>query len=468
MSPRCVFPTLAKDPNRDLRAMTSCGFIPTTPLCRTLLSPIYEAKCQLCATKRKSENKQTCLVTRKWRTAQVSPLVNFRSRPLQPCRSCYRVFPLAALQYPSSSNENTSDALGDTNSSPLYEEEEWSMEDEEQKRTFVPEKLPSWLLTKNPWIQLMVMLGLYIVHLLFLSKKGWDISKKLAPPDRGRFDAVGLDTISGLLVVIVSFVIRKLAGVKLIPNLVEVPKPPWKVPKSVRDKLGVTTLLLFLAYLASGYAAVFCEQLLLLLSFYGVPLTVASLRAWKVLLGHLIWVYMAVKILGNRLEPFFPPKGSWIKWRWRSNWLWWVIGGYYASGLLFNVADSFNQWILPSSLFNDESVVSKLVKPENNELFAMAIGAIGPCITAPVFEEVLYRGYLLPALTTVMPIRWAIPLSSVLFAVHHLNIGSIIPLTVLGWAWALLYSHSRNLLVTIFIHALWNSRVFLGSLLGLS
>lgn len=108
MSPRCVFPTLAKDPNRDLRAMTSCGFIPTTPLCRTLLSPIYEAKCQLCATKRKSENKQTCLVTRKWRTAQVSPLVNFRSRPLQPCRSCYRVFPLAALQYPSSSNENTS------------------------------------------------------------------------------------------------------------------------------------------------------------------------------------------------------------------------------------------------------------------------------------------------------------------------------------------------------------------------
>ncbi|KAK4525332.1 hypothetical protein GAYE_SCF09G3240 [Galdieria yellowstonensis] len=368
------------------------------------------------------------------------------------------------MHYPSSPNENAPDTLGGSEDAPLYKQE---VESEEEKRAFVPEKLPLWLRQKNPWIQLVVMLGLYIIHLLFLSKKGWDISKKLAPPDRGRFDAIGLDTISGLLVVIVSFVIRKMAGLKLIPNLFDVSNPPWEVPSRTHDKLGVTTLLLFLAYLASGYAAVFCEQLLLLLSFYGVPLTVASLRAWKVLLGHLIWVYMAVKILGNRLEPFFPPKGSWIKWRWRSNWLWWVIGGYYASGLLFNIADSVNQWILPSSLFNDESVVSKLVKPENNDLFAMAIGAIGPCITAPVFEEVLYRGYLLPALATMMPIRYAIPLSSVLFAVHHLNIGSIIPLTVLGWAWALLYAHSRNLLVTILIHALWNSRVFLGSLLGL-
>ena len=95
----------------------------------------------------------------------------------------------------------------------------------------------------------------------------------------------------------------------------------------------------------------------------------------------------------------------------------------------------------------------------------------------------------------------------VLFAVHHLNIGGILPLTVLGLAWAIIYTQvpssarpiqtplspsaaraalpcasldnestfsfhadpprargqSRNLLVTILIHALWNSRVFLGS-----
>lgn len=43
----------------------------------------------------------------------------------------------------------------------------------------------------------------------------------------------------------------------------------------------------------------------------------------------------------------------------------------------------------------------------------------------------------------------------------------MLPLSVLGLVWSLLYLYSRNLLVTVLIHAMWNSRVFLGSLLGL-
>jgi len=42
-----------------------------------------------------------------------------------------------------------------------------------------------------------------------------------------------------------------------------------------------------------------------------------------------------------------------------------------------------------------------------------------------------------------------------------------VPLAALGFVWAVLYIQSRNLLVTILIHAMWNSRVFLGSLFGL-
>ena len=36
-----------------------------------------------------------------------------------------------------------------------------------------------------------------------------------------------------------------------------------------------------------------------------------------------------------------------------------------------------------------------------------------------------------------------------------------------GYFWGVLYANSRNLLVPIFIHALWNGRIFLGSYLGL-
>mmetsp|Transcript_39020 Transcript_39020/g.154555 ORF Transcript_39020/g.154555 Transcript_39020/m.154555 type:complete len:98 (+) Transcript_39020:827-1120(+) len=97
----------------------------------------------------------------------------------------------------------------------------------------------------------------------------------------------------------------------------------------------------------------------------------------------------------------------------------------------------------------------------------MLIGSLGPCISAPVFEEILYRGFLLPTLVCYMPMHFAIPASSILFAAHHLNICGVLPLSVLGFAWAIIYTFSRNLLTTILIHAMWNSRVFLGSLLGL-
>ena len=107
-----------------------------------------------------------------------------------------------------------------------------------------------------------------------------------------------------------------------------------------------------------------------------------------------------------------------------------------------------------------------MINPENNDLFAMFLGALAPCVSAPWWEEVLYRGFLLPALTLLMPVRAAVPVSGILFSIHHMNIPGALPLAVLGVLWALLYLMSGNLLVPILIHAMWNSRVFLGSFLG--
>ena len=57
--------------------------------------------------------------------------------------------------------------------------------------------------------------------------------------------------------------------------------------------------------------------------------------------------------------------------------------------------------------------------------------------------------------------------SGVIFSIHHVSTTGAIPLAILGWTWAGLYAKSGNLFVTILIHAMWNSRVFLGSWLGL-
>jgi membrane protease YdiL (CAAX protease family) len=48
-----------------------------------------------------------------------------------------------------------------------------------------------------------------------------------------------------------------------------------------------------------------------------------------------------------------------------------------------------------------------------------------------------------------------------------MSLSGMIPLTTLGFLWAVLYILSGNLLVPIAIHAMWNSRVFLGSFLGI-
>ena len=52
-----------------------------------------------------------------------------------------------------------------------------------------------------------------------------------------------------------------------------------------------------------------------------------------------------------------------------------VVGGYYASSFFFNCADALNEFVVPEALFDDDSVVAQLVRPENNELFALAAGA---------------------------------------------------------------------------------------------
>ena len=50
---------------------------------------------------------------------------------------------------------------------------------------------------------------------------------------------------------------------------------------------------------------------------------------------------------------------------------------------------------------------------------------------------------------------------------HGILAGLLLPLSVTGFFWGVLYVYSGNLLVPILIHALWNARIFLGSYLGL-
>lgn len=297
----------------------------------------------------------------------------------------------------------------------------------------------------------------------------------------------------------------------VLPKLWSTPKlndSPWK--NIYRSKYSrVTSFLalcaLFHAYFWTGRFSLWWEDTFYYLAnFY--PITVPMHRSLCVLFGHLTWIVLGGSILRviPRPQSFFD--NIWYTQRYFSSgsssttrnesgddesnnsdiksyddgdddgdsrgaaqWVWWTVGGYFVSSWLFNVADFVNQSVLPVAILQQaqESVVSQLINPEMNDWWASAVGYIAPCITAPWWEEVLYRGFLLPALMLQMKYKWAILWSGIIFAVHHLSPTACIPLTILGWTWSILYAKSGNLLTTILVHAMWNSRIFLGSWLGL-
>ena len=62
----------------------------------------------------------------------------------------------------------------------------------------------------------------------------------------------------------------------------------------------------------------------------------------------------------------------------------WVAGGYCASALIFNVADGLNHFLVPPTLFDDDTLVTKMVNPdEGRGVASILVGGVAPCVTAP-------------------------------------------------------------------------------------
>jgi membrane protease YdiL (CAAX protease family) len=88
----------------------------------------------------------------------------------------------------------------------------------------------------------------------------------------------------------------------------------------------------------------------------------------------------------------------------------------------------------------------------------LAVVAMG---LAPLAEEILFRGILYPAVKQAGYRRLALWGTSVLFAVIHVNLATLLPLLTLSVALTLLYEKTNNLLAPIVAHALFNAINFL-------
>jgi uncharacterized protein len=83
--------------------------------------------------------------------------------------------------------------------------------------------------------------------------------------------------------------------------------------------------------------------------------------------------------------------------------------------------------------------------------------AVFAVVLAPVAEEFIFRGLLYPFVKQLGSPRYALFGVSALFALIHLDLGTLLPLFVLALALTWLYERTDNLLVPITAHSLFNA-----------
>ena len=326
-------------------------------------------------------------------------------------------------------------------------------------------------LMHDPVKQIVLCAAGYLFHVCVLSRRH--------VPLPGGF-SLGWDTAVGVAVLVAAAKRRVDAGRSAVPRWLAKGAPDSMCEKEAEEEVVAdfstasgaerTQLLLtcgglLVAPLIFSFASPLIEVLLTLLVLIGVPLNAVRMMSARLIVEQSLLYAILGKIVASRHPEFWTAK--WVRWRWRGPWLAPVLGGYAASLAVFNLVEPLNQALLPGLALLPEGIVAKLANPADRGRCSLLLASVAPCVGAPLFEELQSRAFILQALTAVLPLRNAILAQGLLFGAQHLQIGLVLPLSVTGLMWGILYVNSGNLLVPVLIHALWNARIFLGSYLGL-
>lgn len=194
----------------------------------------------------------------------------------------------------------------------------------------------------------------------------------------------------------------------------------------------------------------------LILGISGLNPVNSSLRikAVYVLITYLLMAIGGISVLYFSIKAYFPLPKDWFKIKLVSNWLIWGFGGYLIAIPLVLLISLINQQIWQGQGGSNPLLFLAL---QAQDKVALAIFFITASFAAPVFEEIMFRGFLLPSLTRYVPGWTAIIISGLIFAIAHLSLSEILPLATLGIILGIVYTRSRNLLAPMLLHSLWNS-----------
>ena len=194
----------------------------------------------------------------------------------------------------------------------------------------------------------------------------------------------------------------------------------------------------------------------LLLGITGLNPGDSSLRikALYVLFTYILMATGGIIVLYLSVKSFLPLPETWFKFKLTSNWFIWGFGGYLVAIPAVLFISLINQQIWQGQGGSNPLLYLAL---QAQDKVALTIFFITASIAAPVFEEIMFRGFLLPSLTRYLSVSTSIMLSGLLFAIAHLSLSEVLPLATLGIILGIVYTRSRNLLAPMLLHSLWNS-----------
>ena len=216
------------------------------------------------------------------------------------------------------------------------------------------------------------------------------------------------------------------------------------------------------------------------ISALGVPLVAVPLtavltaglasprrEAVSVVISYSVMALPSLLILLRQLKALpvtqLPP-GGWMQWRPRpfSSAIRSAVAGWF----MVTPVVMLTGWLLVR-LVGDPSGSNPLLELvlASRDPLALALLAFTAVILAPLFEEIVFRGALLPVLARRLGSSWGVLLSALFFAMAHISLGELAPLTVLGIGLAMVRLSSGRLLPSVLMHGLWNAVTFLNLLL---
>uniref|UniRef100_A0A0D6R4P2 CAAX prenyl protease 2/Lysostaphin resistance protein A-like domain-containing protein n=1 Tax=Araucaria cunninghamii TaxID=56994 RepID=A0A0D6R4P2_ARACU len=241
--------------------------------------------------------------------------------------------------------------------------------------------------------------------------------------------------------------IQKLKKVDLPDSILGFPKrdETWTVPWTGQTIFQVMFLWFFAFWLVGSWIMPFLAHAA---GFTNENMTYRG-QALYSLLTDIAEGTVGLAILYRCLARFHPLPNKWFHISWKGNWHIDTCLGCLMFPLVHRLSQ-INLDLLPvPSPFTATHVEQSILA---RDPVAMLLYAIVVSICAPIWEEVIFRGFLLPSLTRYMPIWSSILVSAIAFALAHFSVQRVLPLTFLGLVMGIVFVRSRNLLASMLLH----------------